>query len=93
MKCSSLKMLPLLSLGLFFAGCEQHAFDETKGLHGDHGGHHEDHGDGHAADHGKKDHADKAHAEDHGKSEAAPAAHGEVKEAPKPTAEPRKTGL
>lgn len=93
MKFSSLTLLPLLTLGLFFAGCEQHSFESTQVLHGDHGGGHGDdhggHGDGHDKDH-DKDHGKKDHADDHGKEgQAAPAKEAE----PKPTAEPRKTGL
>lgn len=85
MKFSSLKVLSLLSAGLFFAGCEPHSFEETQVLHGDHGHHEGGHGEGHAEEHGEK-----AHAEDHGKVEAK----GEAKEAhAAPAAEPRKTGL
>lgn len=85
MKFSSLKVLSLLSAGLFFAGCEPHSFEETQVLHGDHGGHHE--GDGHGADHGEK-----GDGEEHGKGEAKADAHAPAEAHPAP-AEARKTGL
>jgi hypothetical protein len=90
MKLSHVFALSLAFAGLVQIGCERHSFDETKGLHMEHGaGHHDA---GHGDSHGKDAHAKDAHAKDaHGEKAAEPA-HSEAKpEAPKE--EPRKTGL
>ena len=79
-----LSVLFAAALGFVLSGCEPHSFDDTKGLHMDHGGHHggEGHGDHGADDHGKKD----GHGEVEKEKAAAPAP-----EAPK--GEPRATGI
>jgi len=84
MKSLSLFVLSSALLGLALTGCEKHSFEDTKGLHLEHGKHHDE---GHGEAHGDAAHGDDAHAKDeHG--EKAP----EVKlEATKE--EPRKTGI
>lgn len=84
----SFRIFALLSSAIVFGftGCEQHSFDETKGLHQEHGHHGDEagHGKGHA---GVGAHADAAHgakASDHAEKPA---------EAKPTTGEPRKTGL
>jgi hypothetical protein len=96
MKLSNVFALLLAFAGLALIGCERHSFDETKGLHMDHGAGHHDEGHGDAG-HGKDGHAKDPHAKDghgekgHAEKAAAPA-HPEAKpEASKE--EPRKTGL
>lgn len=80
----------ILSLALI--ACERHEFDETKGLHQEHGKHHgEHHEEGHDA------HATDAHAKDaaHVK-ETHPAATEKKEAAPAPekkTEAPRATGI
>jgi len=85
MKSLSLLAFSLSLTGLALIGCERHSFDETKGLHLEHGKHHEEHhGEG---DHPKDDHGKDPHAKDKERAkapEAAPAA---------PKEEPRKTGI
>jgi hypothetical protein len=86
MKLSNVFALLLAFAGLALIGCERHSFDETKGLHMEHGAGHHDEGHGDAG-HGKDGHGEKGHAE-----KAAAPAHPEAKpEASKE--EPRKTGL
>jgi hypothetical protein len=89
MKSLSLFVLSSALLGLALTGCEKHSFEDTKGLHLEHGKHHDEgHGEAHGdTAHGKDAHAKDEHAKDeHG--EKAP----EVKlEATKE--EPRKTGI
>ena len=80
MKSSSFFVLSIASIGFALTSCEPHSFEETQGLHMEHGGHHDEHGA--EGDHGKEGHAEKGH------TEQAP----EVKlEATKE--EPRKTGI
>lgn len=90
MKLSHVLALSLAFAGLVLIGCERHSFEETKGLHMEHGAGHSDEG------HGGDTHAPKeAHAkegEGHAVEKSAAPAHSEAKpEAPKE--EPRKTGL
>lgn len=89
MKSLSLFALSTALLGLALTGCEKHSFEDTKGLHLEHGKHHDEgHGDAHGdAAHGKDAHAKDEHAKD---------AHGEKATEAKPEAtkeEPRKTGI
>jgi len=81
MKSLSFFALSTACFGFALTSCEPHSFEDTKGLHMEHGGHHAE--GGHAADaHAKEVHAEKTH---EGKApEAKPAAAKE---------EPRKTGL
>ncbi len=91
MKLSHVFALSLAFAGLVLIGCERHSFDETKGLHMEHGAGHHDEGHGDAG-HGKDGHATDPHAKDGHAEKAAAPAHPEAKpEAPKE--EPRKTGL
>ena len=85
MKSLSIFALSTASVAFALTSCEPHSFEETKGLHMEHGGHHEEH---HAEEgHAKDDHAKEVHLEK-----------GHEKKAPevKPEAakeEPRKTGI
>jgi hypothetical protein len=89
MKSLSLFALSTALLGLALTGCEKHSFEDTKGLHLEHGKHHDE---GHGEGHGDAAHGEAAHAkEDHAKD-----AHGEKAPEAKPEAtkeEPRKTGI
>ena len=91
MKFSRFSALSAFIVGIALTGCEPHSFEETKGLHEEHG-----HGDHHGKEHAK--HAEDGHAKEaHGEKPAE--AHAEkpaaaAPEAAKPATEaPRKTGL
>lgn len=73
-------------LSLAMIGCERHEFDDTKGLHQEHGKHHGEHHDEGHDDHAKED--------GHAKEAAAPVEKREAAPAPeKKTEEPRATGI
>ena len=99
MKSLSLFVLSSALLGLALTGCEKHSFEDTKGLHLEHGKHHDEgHGEVHGdAAHGKDAHAKDEHAKDeHAKDEHAKDEHGEKAPEVKIEAtkeEPRKTGI